>query len=179
MSDNDTTNNTGRPMTDADDSPPTDTQFTPAVPLLRIESGILVAAFVTQTFGFALLSLHRHRALLLANLVGLALTAGLTAILASTDGARGAAVAVVIGEVGLAVAMLVAFARNEPRPKVSLLPFVRVGVAAAVAVGGAVLIGGPSVVMALVGTALFGAAAFALGAVPDELIDVVRRRRSR
>ena len=33
MSDNDTDNNTARPMTDADDTPPTDTEFTPAVPL--------------------------------------------------------------------------------------------------------------------------------------------------
>ena len=54
------------------------------------------------TLGFVLLSLRRHRELLLANLVALALAVGLTLGLSPVYGAQGAAVATVAAEFGLA-----------------------------------------------------------------------------
>lgn len=151
-------------------------EFAPAADVLRIQSAIVFIAFVTQTFAFALLSVHRHRALLLANLVGLAFTAGLTAVLAAADGARGAAIAVVVGESALALSMVVAFARHRPRPSIPLWALARVGAAVAIGAGVAVLVGGPSLVMAIVGIVVYAVAAFTLRAVPAELLELLPRR---
>jgi O-antigen/teichoic acid export membrane protein len=152
--------------------------FEPAVPVLRIEAIALVAAFVTQTFGFALLSLHRHRALLVINLVGLALTGGLTGVLAHTDGARGAAIAVAAGEAGLATAALVAYLRHTPRPALHLGIVPRLALAVAVAIAVAVVIGGPALVSTIIGVAVYGLAALALRAVPAELLHLLPSRRA-
>jgi O-antigen/teichoic acid export membrane protein len=150
--------------------------FAPAGAVLRIEAGVLLVAFVTQTFAFALLSLHRHRALLVANIVGLACTGVLTAVLASADGARGAAIAVLIGETALALSMMAGYLRHSQRPTVRFGQVWRVALAAAVAVGAAIGVGGPSVLMAVVGIVVYAGAALVLRAVPPELLELVRRR---
>jgi O-antigen/teichoic acid export membrane protein len=150
--------------------------FDPAIPMLRIEAVALGAAFVTQTFGFALLSLRRHRELLWVSLGALTLTAALTAVLASEHGGEGAAAAVAGGEVALALAIGVAFARSLPSARLPLDSLARVGVALGAGTGVALLVGGPALVMAAVGCVVYVVVVWAVGGVPAELTQRLRPR---
>jgi O-antigen/teichoic acid export membrane protein len=156
-------------------------EYKESVGVLRIQALVLPAAFATAAWGFALLSLHAHRALLVVNLVAFALAAGLTAVLAATEGAEGAAVATVAGEVGLALACAIALTRRERslRPPLALLP--RVALAAAAGAAPALIPGLPPLVLAAVGGAIYLAVLILLRAVPRELIDEAARllRRGR
>ena len=152
-------------------------EFAPAVPLLQIEAIALGAAFVSQTFGFALLSMHRHREALVACVAALVITAGLTVALTQADGVRGAAIALAIGEVGLALGLGVAFHRALPDARIPLGVVWRVAVAAAAGGGLAVALGGRPVVQAVVGSIVFLAVAAVLRAIPAELTAELRRRR--
>lgn len=86
----------------------------PSVALLRIQGFALVATFVTVAATFALLSLRRHRTLLVANAVALGASFVLTVSLISSYEATGAAVAVLVGEFALAGATFVALLRERP-----------------------------------------------------------------
>ncbi len=57
-------------------------KYAAAAGALQIEGVALLASFVLAGWGFGLLSLHRHRAILVANLAALAVSAVLTLILA-------------------------------------------------------------------------------------------------
>jgi O-antigen/teichoic acid export membrane protein len=89
-------------------------QSDPSVGLLRIQSLALVATFVIVTSGYVLLSLHQHRTILLANVIGLATSVGLSAVLVPAYGATGAAVALLAAEVTLATTTLGAVIRLRP-----------------------------------------------------------------
>jgi O-antigen/teichoic acid export membrane protein len=106
-------------------------QFDASVAVLRIQGLAIIATFFAVTFGFVLLSLRLHRALLIANALALGLSVALTLALVPAIGARGAAVASVIGEFSLAVAYAVALSRARARPEAS--PRVALGVALAAA----------------------------------------------
>jgi O-antigen/teichoic acid export membrane protein len=86
----------------------------PSVGLLRIQSLALVATFVIVASGYVLLSLHRHRTILLVNVVALATSLILSAILVPAYDATGAAVALLAAEVVLAATSLVAVVRLRP-----------------------------------------------------------------
>ena len=88
--------------------------FEPSVRVLRIQAFMLIGTFLAVSLGFVLLSLRLHRALLLANALALGTSIVLTLALVPSLGARGAAVATVVGEVGLAVAYAVALLRRTP-----------------------------------------------------------------
>jgi O-antigen/teichoic acid export membrane protein len=154
-------------------------EFAGAVPVLRIEAVALGAAFITQTFGFALLSLHRHRELLIIHVTALLATSVLTAVLCSTHGIDGAAVAVAIGELALAAFSGIAFHRSLPRAAVPLGAIPRVVVAGAAGAGVALAVGGPSVVQAALGSAVFWGVALVVRAVPAELTEQLRAWRAR
>src|SRR5919204_336389 len=82
---------------------------------LSLSLGARVAIdILAVSLGFVLLSLRLHRALLLANALALGTSIVLTLALVPSLGARGAAVATVVGEVGLAVAYAVALLRRTP-----------------------------------------------------------------
>ena len=89
-------------------------QSDPSIGLLRIQSFALVATFVIVASGYVLLSLHRHRTILLINVAALATSLGLSAVLVPAYGATGAAVALLGAEVVLAVASLAALVRLRP-----------------------------------------------------------------
>ncbi len=57
-------------------------KYAEAVGVLQIEGVALLASFVLAGWGFGLLALHRHRAMLLANLAALLMSVVLTVILA-------------------------------------------------------------------------------------------------
>jgi O-antigen/teichoic acid export membrane protein len=86
-------------------------QYRPAVPALQIAGGVLAASFVAIASAYALVSMHRHRVLLVAN--ALALTTGvvLTLVLVPEYGAKGAAAATLVSELELAAFYLVVLFR--------------------------------------------------------------------
>lgn len=144
-----------------------------AVPALRIQAWALLASFLIATAGLALLSLHHHRDLLIANAIALAVSAVLTIQLAADDGATGAATASLIGESVLAVALLAYLARIPGlAPGFGVVPKVVVATAAGALVTLLPLAAVPETILAGV---VFSAVALAARAVPDELLEVVRR----
>jgi hypothetical protein len=100
------------------------------------------------------------------NVGGVAVAAVVGAALIAAHGARGGAVATVLGEAGLAVGFGVALARAHAdlRPAVGVLA----RVLAAAAIGAlAALLPVPSVVQAVVGLALYAGALGAMGGWPE------------
>jgi O-antigen/teichoic acid export membrane protein len=150
--------------------------FEPSVTVLQIQAGALFASYFVAIWGYALLSLSAFRSLLVANLLALALAAGLTLPLAPEYGADGAAVATLVGEVGLAIALGVQlmWSRQDLRVDLDILP--RVLLASALAAVIVFVPGVPDVVDIAVATVVYVAAAVALRAVPDEVWVALRQR---
>jgi O-antigen/teichoic acid export membrane protein len=149
--------------------------FADAVLPLRIQGVTLLATFVLAPAGFALLSLHLHRPILIAN--GAALTVMLVSVgpLAASSGATGAAVGTVLGETTLAVGYLVALRRLAPAtfPKLGRAPRV---LAAALPPLAVLTLGLPAGVAAVLALAVYAVLLAVLRAVPDELRELVPRR---
>jgi O-antigen/teichoic acid export membrane protein len=82
----------------------------PSIAVLRIQGLALIATFVAVGCGYPLLTLRRYRTALVMNLGALVLSGGLTLGLVPELGARGAAIAAVIAETGLAVGVTAALA---------------------------------------------------------------------
>ncbi len=150
--------------------------FGGAADMLRIQALGLGVALVTSVFTYALLSLRMHRELLFANLAALGVSVVLTLALGSAWGGVGAATATAIAEVCLAGSAVWLLVRRHPalRPAWSFL--LRV-VAAGLVAGALALIPLPSLVLAVAGAAVYTALAFALRAVPQELLVELGRVR--
>lgn len=151
--------------------------FADAVPVLRIHAITLVATFLLSPLGFALLSLHAHREILVANLVALAVMLAAVTGLAVAMGPEGAALGTVFGETTLLVGYLIGLRRAAPSVVPTPGRAARALVAALVAssIG---LIPGLSDWLA-VGVALiaYSLLLLLLRAVPDELLDLLPMRR--
>jgi O-antigen/teichoic acid export membrane protein len=145
--------------------------FEPAVPVLRIQAGAIVGGFLAVSLAYVLLSVHRHAALLVANSIALGGSLLLTFLLVPSYGAKGAAVATVVGEFGLAAAYLVGVVRAGLRVPWRGLPAIALGVAAVSAIG--VLTGLDGLPLALVAAVLYPAVLLALRAVPPEVFDAL------
>jgi O-antigen/teichoic acid export membrane protein len=154
--------------------------FDPAAETLRIQAVTVCCTFISVTCGFILLSLRRHKAILIGNLVPLAVGVTLTLILAPDHGANGAAVATVVGEAGLAAAMLgLAAGTASGRVPLSLRAFPQVALAAGLATLIAVLLL-PHVhelVVAIVATLVYFGVLYPLGLIPSELRDALAARK--
>jgi O-antigen/teichoic acid export membrane protein len=151
-------------------------KFEPAVSVLRVQGIAMLASFVLASFGFMLISLRLHRALLIVNLVALVTSLCLTLSLGAAYGARGAAWATLAGETVLALGYLSALVRHDPRARPSLRRLGRMALAAGPALCLALVPDVPAVLLAAIGAAVYAALALAFGAVPPELIAFVRRR---
>lgn len=151
-------------------------QFAAAAGALRIEGPVLLASFVLAGWGYGLLALHRHRAMLLANIAALTVTTVLTLILARSHGARGAALASVCGECTLAILYLVGLIRASPelRPRLGVAARVTLAAAPAVLVG--LLPGMAAVVQPLVALAVFAVLLLVLRAIPKEIYELIPPR---
>jgi O-antigen/teichoic acid export membrane protein len=144
-----------------------------SVPVLRIQGVALLATFVAVACSFPLLSLHRHRELLLANAVALALCLGLTLGLVPSLAAKGAAIGAASAEYSLAVVLVVLMtrARADLRPRATALVPLLVAAAATVAL---LLVHDlhPVIKMVAASALYFGALAL-MGRIPRELIDAL------
>jgi O-antigen/teichoic acid export membrane protein len=154
--------------------------FEPSGTTLRIQAITVCCTFVSVTCGFILLSLRRHRAILVGNIVPLAFGVTLTLILAGPHGANGAAIATVVGEAGLAIAMLsLAIGKGRGRVPLSLRAFPQVALAAGLATLVSVLLL-PHVhelAVAVVATLAYFGVLYPLGLIPSELRDAIAARR--
>jgi O-antigen/teichoic acid export membrane protein len=149
-------------------------QYRGAGPVLQIQVFALIAVFVGQTWQLGLLSLRRQAALAWANGGALLVVVAAGAILIPTAGARGAAVGAVIGEASLAVLVYVALRRasSTVAPAFGLTPRV---VAASLPAFGVLLLPVPWEVQLVAALAVFTVVAFAVRAVPAELLHALRR----
>ncbi len=151
----------------------------PAIAVLRIQGAAVIATFVAVACGFPLLTLRRYRAVLASNLLALAISATLTLALAPSLGARGAAIAALLAEAGLAISQVVMLGRTAPDVA---LPVLAVAVAA-LAGGAAVLVGILVPVHPLIGIVLASAVYFALlkllGRFPPEVREILAGRLGR
>jgi O-antigen/teichoic acid export membrane protein len=149
-------------------------QGAPAAAVLRIQAPAVVATFIAVGCAFPLLSLRRHREVLVANVLALVGSVTLTLALAPWAGAKGAAAATLAAEVLLAVGMAVMLRRASPGlrlPLRSLPPVLAaVGLAAATA-----LLPVPELVRVAIATVVYFGLLAALGRIPPELRDALRR----
>jgi O-antigen/teichoic acid export membrane protein len=153
-------------------------KFIPAAHVLAIQGISVGATFVGTVWGFGLLSLGRHRAILLFNLSALAAVVVAVSIGASIDGARGAAIGTSAVELGNAVvgAWLLAHGRAHLRPSLRVLP--KVAIAIAIAATPALLeISQPARVAISAG--LYLLALVILRALPSELLALLPGRLRR
>ena len=151
--------------------------FEPAVPVLQIQGLALVASFLAVTGGLALVSVHRHVALLVSNVLCLLTAVVLTLALVPEFGAEGAAVATLASEAMLAVLYgIVLLGRRVVHYDLDLVP--RIAVAAALA---AALAFTPfsSLVLVVASTVVFWGVLFAVRGVPPEVVDALLRRGPR
>lgn len=152
-------------------------QYADAASALRIQSAAILCSFLLATWGFALLSLHLHRELLLANLVALAVSVTSVSVLASAHGADGAALGTVLGEMALAIGYILGLTRGRPELKPGLRVPLRGALAAAVACGTVFALGLPALAAGVGALALYLAGLLVLRAVPQELLELLHRRR--
>lgn len=151
-------------------------RFAGAVAPLRIEGMAVLGICLTPVWSTGLLALHRHLALLVCNAITLAVTAGLTLGLAPVIGARGAAVATVVGEWTLAIGLLVALVRanRELTPgALTVVPRVALAGAAALAM---VLLPIPAIAQLALAAAMYAALIACLRVLPRELLELIPRR---
>jgi O-antigen/teichoic acid export membrane protein len=143
---------------------------------LRIEGVALLASFVLAVWGFGLLSLHRHRDLLISNIGALIVSASLTLILAKEHGARGAALASVCGEATLALLYLLTLVMHDRslRPRLAITARALASALPGVALWLTVSL--PSFLQPILALLLFGACLLALKAVPEELYALIPSR---
>jgi O-antigen/teichoic acid export membrane protein len=151
-------------------------KFVQAVGVLQIEGLALIASFILAGWGFGLLSLHRHREMLFANLVALVVSAGLTAALVPSHGARGAALASVCAESVLALIYIATLVRSDRQFRPELGVAVKVALAAAPTAVVALVPDLSEIVQPLAALAVFAAMIVITRAIPDELADLIPPR---
>jgi O-antigen/teichoic acid export membrane protein len=128
----------------------------PSIAVLRIQGLALIASFIAVACGYPLLMMRRYRDVLASNLIALAISGVLTLSLVPSLGARGAALAALVAEIGLAVSQAVMLKRAAPAVAIPL----RTAAIVALAGGGAVAVGVALPVHPLIGVAVASALYF-------------------
>lgn len=143
--------------------------FASAAGVLQILGIALAGTFVSAVWGNALLSLHMHRDLLAISLGMLVSSAVVIGLLVSADGAIGAAIGVVAGELGMAIVAGIVLVRrhSELRPSLRIVPLV--ALAAAVALTPMLATGIPVILRLILSTMLYGVVLILTRALPAEL----------
>jgi O-antigen/teichoic acid export membrane protein len=151
--------------------------FEEAVPVLQIQGVALFTTFLGVTGGLSLVSLHRHVALLIGNLVALSAVVVLTAVLVPEFGAEGAAVATLIADCGIVLLYgIVLFGGRTVHYDPELVPRVALAVGASVALA---LLPLGDVALVLLATLVYWSVLFVVRGVPGEVIDALLRREPR
>jgi O-antigen/teichoic acid export membrane protein len=144
-------------------------RFGPAAPVLALQGIAVGGAFVSSVWAYGLLSLGRHRVILIFNLTLLVAVAVLVAILASLDGAVGAAIATAAVEIASAIAGAAVLAHGRPHLKLSARVLPKVVAATAIGAAPALLAYLSSIERVCLSTLLYGAVLLLLKAFPSDL----------
>jgi O-antigen/teichoic acid export membrane protein len=153
----------------------------PSIAVLRIQGLALIASFVAVACGYPLLMLRRYREVLLANLLALAISAILTLSLAPSHGARGAALAALVAEVGLALSQVAMLRRAKPGVPMRLGTVLAVAVAGGAAAAVGLLLPVHPLIAVAVAVVVYLAVLRLVGRLPSEVGEVlggVLQRRS-
>ncbi len=154
-------------------------EYSQAVGPLRIEGIAVLGACLTPVWSTGLLALHRHSALLVCNLLALAVTAGLTLALAPVIGARGGAWGTVAGEWTITISFLIALVHANRKlvpGSGAIAPRVALAGGAAFAT---MLVPMPSIAQLALAAVIYTAMILTLGALPREVRDLVPGRLAR
>ncbi len=149
-------------------------QYAPAASVLQIQGFATITIFFTAAWLPALMALNRLRSYWVASGAGILAVVVAGLILIPLYQATGAAVAAVVADVTLSGAMYLAVRRAHPGQWVSPGAMLRIGAAAAVAIGLGLIGGIPTVPRAVLVTGAFVITALVLGAVPSEMLDALR-----
>jgi O-antigen/teichoic acid export membrane protein len=153
-------------------------QYRDAAPVLRVQAVALIPVFLGQGWQLGLIAVRRQSALLIANAAAFVVVFVLGLALIPSHEAVGAAVAAVVAETVLAVALLLILSQAgaELRPRFGFVPRVTTALVPAIAV--ALVPFGPVLLRAIAAGIVFVATAWLAGAVPEELKAPVRGRFS-
>jgi O-antigen/teichoic acid export membrane protein len=153
-------------------------QGDPAIGVLRIEAPAFATSFITVALIFGLLSLHEHRALLTATVVGVGSLGALTLALAGAHGAMGVGLAVSVADTILLITLAWLLKRSQPdfRPWTPVLA--PVALAAGWALSLMLIPELPDVIRVLIGTLAYFGVLNALDSVPAELRTAIRPSRT-
>jgi O-antigen/teichoic acid export membrane protein len=151
--------------------------FADAAPILRIQAFALLPVFLAQAWTLGLVALRRQRSVAVGNALALGAVLVLGLVLVPAFGTTGAAVAGVVTESVLAVALFVALLRLEPEvaPRLRFAWRPLVAVAAAAVVPLALDVSGW--IEAAIVAPVFLAVALLVRAVPPEVLHAFRRGR--
>jgi O-antigen/teichoic acid export membrane protein len=151
--------------------------FQPATSVLAVQGLVVGAVFVSSIWASVLLSLHKHRVILIFNLSLLALVTIAVAVMAPLFGAMGAAIATAAVEITAAIAGAFVVIRGRPhlRPNLQTLPKVA---AAAVAGASPMLLSGVPVIGRLaLSSFLYLAVLLVLRGFPSDLLAMLTGSR--
>jgi O-antigen/teichoic acid export membrane protein len=148
----------------------------PAIAVLRIQGLAVIANFVAVACGFPLLTLRRYREVLVSNLLALVISGSLTLALAPSLGARGAALAALAAEVGLAVSQVVMLKRASRGVVLPLGTAGGVALAGGVAVGVGLVLPVHPLIGVAVGSIVYFAVLKLLGRFPPEVREILAGR---
>lgn len=153
--------------------------FEPAEKVLVFQAIGLGASFVGAVWGFGLLSLRQHAVILAFNVTLLLAIAASVAVLASADGARGAAIATAGVEVVAAIVGGLLLVRGRPhlRPRLTVVP--KVALAATAGALPALVPGLPVLAQTAAAGLLFTIVVVATRAIPDEVAVLLPARLGR
>jgi O-antigen/teichoic acid export membrane protein len=151
-------------------------EYRDAAPILQIQGFALIAVFLGQCWQLGLISIRRQSALVVANGLALVVVLVFGLLLINAYGSTGAAIAAVIAESALALALLALLVRADR----TLRP--EFGFAWKPVLGGVLMTslllfpGVPAVVAAVVGSVVYAATILITRAVPSEIRDAFRVR---
>lgn len=146
-------------------------KFEGAVPVLELHAIALFASFAGGAWGYALLALDRQRDVLTGSLVGIVVLVIALLVLVPSYGARGAAGSMIAGESALGLTTFMLTRRAGLHVRVDGVG--RIVLGAAVATVPALLL--PALPGAAAAVAAFVGMLLLTRAVPDELLEIVRR----
>jgi len=145
----------------------------PAITVLRIQGAAVIATFAAVACGYPLLTLRRYRQVLYSNLLALVISATLTLALAPSLGARGAAIAALAAESGLALSQIVMLKRASPDITLSLSAVLVVALAAAAAVFVGIALPVHPLIGVLIASLVYFAVLKLLGRFPGEVREIL------
>lgn len=153
-------------------------EYAPAAAVLQAQAWALPGAFMTQAWVLGLVAVRRQGALIATNAVALATVLPLGLILIPADGARGAAIAAIVGEAVLAVMTLAMLVRARPALRPRFAYAGKIAAIAAVCVLAGLLVPLPAAAAAVLAGAAYAAGAWMARTVPPEIVEQLLRRKA-